>query len=130
MFEVNETKDEEVKDKEVKETKDFVSAVREVLKSEKEGVTKVVPEANVYNPAGEKKVTIMIEEQEGDENTGDVFVSVNGHAWQIRRGFEVEVPESVVHVLKNAVITKMIQDRLTDEIKYKDVPRFNFRIIK
>lgn len=87
------------------------------------------PQGMVYNPVGEKKVTIMIEEQEGDENSGDVFVSINGFAYQIRRGFEVSVPESVVEILRNAITTKMWQDKQTDEIKFRNVPRFNFRVI-
>lgn len=54
---------------------------------------------------GEKKVKIIIHEQEGIGGTQDVTVSVNENAYQIKRGHEVEVPESVVHVLENAVIT-------------------------
>lgn len=30
----------------------------------------------------------------------DVFVGVNGHTWQIRRGVEVELPWNVVKVLQ------------------------------
>lgn len=135
MFEVEEkeeTKTEELTE-EVKKVIEVADIVREVFKVQKEGETKVAPAPQIgiiYNPASEKKVTIIIEEQEGDENTGDVFVEINGYAYQIRRGFEVDVPEGVVSILKNSIITKMFQNKLTDEITYKDVPRFNFRVIK
>ena len=33
----------------------------------------------------------------------DVFVAVNGKAWQIQRGAEVEVPEEVAQVLEQSI---------------------------
>ena len=33
----------------------------------------------------------------------DVFVAVNGKAWQIQRGKEVEVPEEVAQVLEQSI---------------------------
>lgn len=76
-----------------------------------------------------EKIKIVIEEQEGDENQGSVFVSVNGYAYLIKRGFPVEVVPSVVNVLKDAVITRIYMNPDTGETTYKDVPRFNFRIL-
>jgi hypothetical protein len=102
--------------------------VEEVKKEE--GIKEPTEQGMVQKPKEEdKKVKIIIEEQEGDENSGDVFVSVNGYGMTIKRGFPVEIPESFVDVLRKAVITKMTQDKETDEIKYRDVPRFNFRIV-
>lgn len=100
-----------------KETKGF--GIDESAKEEKQ----------VYTPPKEKKVKIMIEEQAGDENQGGVYVSVNGRAFYIRRGFEVEVPEAIVNVLKDAIITQIYQNPDTGEEVRKDVPRFNFRIL-
>jgi hypothetical protein len=74
--------------------------------------------------------TIVIEEQDGDENQGDVFVGLNGRAFLIQRGVEVTVPIGVLSILKNAIQTKLIQDIETREKKYKDVPRFNVRIVR
>jgi hypothetical protein len=78
---------------------------------------------------GEKKVKLLIEEQEGDEHTPRVFLSVNGYPYSIRRGSIVEVPESVIGVLDNAIVTKMFQNVDTGEITYKDVSRFNYKIV-
>jgi len=91
------------------------------LESHKEEVVK--------KPEGVKKVKLLIEEQEGDEHSPRVFIQVNGFPYSIKRGFTVEVPESVIEVLKNAVITKMFQNVDSGEITYKDVPRFNYRIM-
>jgi len=46
------------------------------------------------------KVNIPITESEQD----DVVVQINGYAFQIKRGVDVEVPESVVGVLEDAKI--------------------------
>jgi hypothetical protein len=40
-----------------------------------------------------------------DEDGDDINVCVNGKAWQIQRGVEVELPLSVLHVLNNAQTT-------------------------
>jgi hypothetical protein len=80
-------------------------------------------------PKAVKKVKLLIEEQEGDEHSPRVFLSVNGYPYSIRRGMVVEVPEAVIGVLDNAIVTKMFQNVDTGEITYKDVSRFNYKIV-
>ncbi len=48
----------------------------------------------------EKKVKIKIPLTRGESD--DVYVGVNGKTYLIKRGEEVEVPESVVEVLNNS----------------------------
>lgn len=48
------------------------------------------------------KVTIMVNDRRGEEESDDVFVGVNGVNFQIQRGVEVEVPLPVAMVLENA----------------------------
>lgn len=48
----------------------------------------------------EKTVKIRIPRDRKDQS--DVFVSVNERTWLIKRGEEVEVPECVAEVLRNA----------------------------
>ena len=36
------------------------------------------------------------------EHSEDVFVGINGHTWQIRRGVTVEVPQCVANVLERS----------------------------
>ncbi len=75
------------------------------------------------------KVRIIISEQEGDENQGDVVLGLNGKFYQIKRGFPVEIPKDLLEVLNHAIITKMSQNMETQEITYKDVPRFAYQVL-
>jgi len=60
-------------------------------------------------------------------------VGVNGYVWTIPRDMEVEVPESVVDVLKDAVFTVMEKVGEDDEgrpvYKERDVKRFSFSAV-
>ena len=48
----------------------------------------------------EKLVKIRIPRER--DRKDDVFVCVNGRTWLIKRGVEVEVPECVAEVIRNA----------------------------
>jgi len=76
-----------------------------------------------------KDYLIVIDEQVGVDGTDTVFVSVNGHAYQIARGYEVVVPGTVVKVLEDAVYTKYKYQE-DGSIKEYKVPRINFRILR
>lgn len=54
-------------------------------------------------PAGGREYDLMIHSTESDR--GDVSVTVNGYHFKITRGVTVRVPEAVVNVLKDSVIT-------------------------
>lgn len=78
-----------------------------------------------------KMATIFIDEEKGKPNFE--VVGVNGKMFQIRRGVDVEVPEEVLHVLKNAVGTRYVK-RTNDKTGLEElVPQqFNtvpFRVI-
>jgi hypothetical protein len=53
------------------------------------------------NSKGEKMVKIRLF-KDRKSYTEDVFVSVNGRTFQIKRGVEVEVPDYVAEVLQNS----------------------------
>jgi hypothetical protein len=59
-------------------------------------------------------------------------VGVNGHVWSIPRDVEVEVPEEVVNVLKEAMTTITEQKGTDDDGKPiytdRDVRRFSFSV--
>ena len=59
---------------------------------------KNTPKAN--EPEKEKLVKIRIPRER--ERQDDVFVCINGRTWLIKRGVEVEVPECVAEVIRNA----------------------------
>lgn len=55
-----------------------------------------------------KKVKIKILAQEGEQ--GDVFLALNGHGLQIKRGEVVEIDEAFVHILNDSIIDTVISD--------------------
>ncbi len=75
----------------------------------------------------QKTVKIMIHKTENDTGSIQVPVSVQGKTWLIKRGHEVEVPVSVVEVLKNAI--KEIYEFDGDEIRSKEVPAYPFSVV-
>lgn len=92
----------------------------------REELTEVNKNTNVKTK--EKKVRIIIDEQVGPDAHSEVFVGVNGKHFLIKRGHEVEVPQSVVNVLSEAVITKIIRhEDGTEELKR--IPRISFRVL-
>lgn len=69
------------------------------------------PAAGVIAP-NEKRYKIVIEEEEGQLNYA--VVGVNGDVFQIMRGVEVEVPESVLEVLEHSKATRLVKETQPD----------------
>jgi len=87
----------------------------------------VTPPATEKRKSNNSRVFLTIFEQEGSDGGQDVCVSVNGKAYQIKRGVEVEVPPEVVHVLDSAVVT--VFEPLKDGgYQSRDVKRFNYSV--
>jgi hypothetical protein len=59
------------------------------------------------------KVKLIIHESANEHDINPVPVSVNGYAYIINRGVEVDVPKAVAEVLNNARMT--VYDRKQDE---------------
>jgi len=76
-------------------------------------------------PKAEKRLKIIIDEVEGQPNYE--VVGVNGVVYQIQRGIETLVPESVVHVLRNAIATKYVKVRRADG--FEDLQKRNLSSI-
>lgn len=68
---------------------------------------------------------LTIHASDGDGGSDNVFVSVNGYAYYIKRGEPVAVPDEVIEVLKNATVTKYRQDKDGKTVAY-EVPRHTF----
>jgi hypothetical protein len=81
--------------------------------------------------SAEKRFLIEIDEVEGRPNFE--VVGVNGTIYKIKRGEPVEVPESVLEVLNNAVAERLVQTEsgvggiVTSRRKYSSVP---FRMLR
>ena len=77
---------------------------------------------------GQKRFTIMIPKALGKEGTEPVFVGVQGVGYTIPRSVNVDVPESVVEVLKNAIQDIVTQDE--DGVIHHDyVPAYPYTVI-
>lgn len=104
----------------------------DILLSEEEeqAVTEVKKiEKKVTAKKGPKMYKIHIDEQAGPDAFPEVFVGVNGKHYLIKRGHEVVVPEGVVNVLKETVVTKILVDPKTGAETIKNIPRISFRIL-
>jgi len=79
----------------------------------------------------QKKRRILIPSTEKDRDP--VSVQVNGYCYVIKRDEEVEVPEAVVEVLKNAKLTTYVQRKRENGDGNELVPvvstRFAFQIL-
>lgn len=64
--------------------------------------------ANASRASTKARYAITLEEARDSADAVEVFVQVNGRAYQIKRGLIVEVPPEVVNVLNDAVIDKTI----------------------
>lgn len=76
--------------------------------------------------SGNKRIlTIHQTNDEGGEL--DVFLSINGYAYQIKRGEPVEVPEEVVEVLKNAK-QELMSFGQGGQVIVRETPRYPFSV--
>jgi hypothetical protein len=75
---------------------------------------------------GHKK--IIIHKQSGSTGADDVTVSINGKVYLIKRDQEVEVPEAVIDILKNAIKTIYEQNE-ENEVTARDVLAYPFSVV-
>ena len=72
-------------------------------------------EAAQKNPL-EELVTIRLF-KDNERYRDDVFVSVNGRTFQIKRGVEVQVPRYVQEVLENSMSQDMVAAAMVDKLE-------------
>jgi hypothetical protein len=75
----------------------------------------------------EEKLRLIVANQEGPEATAFVKVCVNGNMFAIPRDKEVIVPSSVVEVLRNAIVTRLVQEN--GQTIERSAPRFSFTVL-
>lgn len=69
------------------------------------------------NAKKEKKVIVKLQRLPGTNTNQDVYVYVNGRSFILKRGEEVEVPESVDEVLKNSALAEEYSIRYLEELE-------------
>ena len=88
--------------------------------------------SDIINISAEKRVKIIVHNQEGAMGTQPVFVALNGLGMYIPREVEVAIPESILAVLENATETRYYREVIDDvpkgPILSREVRRFPFSI--
>lgn len=78
--------------------------------------------------AKSKKVKVVFAETNGPDGANDVVLQFEGVAYQVKKNHPVDLPLDVLRACVDlAVQTEFYQEG--DEIKSRDIPRFNYRII-
>ncbi len=87
------------------------------------------PRAAISAEGGAKTVRIVLEEADHIPPTG-LFVGHNGRGYLLRAGEEMDVPEAVLNVLNDAVMSTPIQDTSSGQVLgYRDRRRYNYRLV-
>lgn len=76
----------------------------------------------------EKRVTIILEENEQIPPTGQFF-GVQGRGYVLRPGEAAEVPLSIIDILNSAVMAVPVKDSGDRVIGYRDKLRFPYRVV-
>ena len=88
--------------------------------------------SQIVQLSSEKRVKIIVHNQEGAMGTQPVFVALNGFGLYIPREVEVAIPESILAVLENATETRYYREVIDDvpkgPILSREVRRFPFSI--
>jgi len=75
-------------------------------------------------------VRIMLEENDNIPPTGQPF-GLNGKTWVLKPGEEAEVPEAIVNILDDAVMSKPVKSQDGKGINgWRNQLRFPYRIIR
>jgi len=88
-------------------------------------VTKQKPAAK-RSATKPSRVNVIFHNQEGDLGKTDIFVSVNGYAYQIKRNEPVSLPPEVIEVIDNAVVTHI--ERVNGVDESRDLQRFTYSL--
>lgn len=87
------------------------------------------PQTEFDRISAEPRVRIVLEENDQIPPTGQ-FVGVNGVGYLVMPGEPVDVPESVLDVLDNAIMSVPMKDSNDQVIGYRDRLRFPYRIVR
>ncbi|MDC7704038.1 hypothetical protein [Vogesella indigofera] len=79
--------------------------------------------AKASKAAKPRTFIINIAKEKG--NAGDVFIGANGVGYQVKRGVNVEVPEVVVNILRDAISLEYDPDTMEP----REVPSYPFSIV-
>ena len=82
-------------------------------------------------PVSKPKTTRIILEENDNISPSGQFFQLNGVAYMLKPGVEVDVPEGIIEILEHAVESKPVIDPQTRQVTgYRDRLRFPFRIVR
>lgn len=87
-------------------------------KTTKPATEETVVEAVAETPAvPEKKMVSIRLFKDNDKYSNDVFASVNGEKYQIKRGVQVEVPDYIAKVLEDSMAQDLKAAAMVEELE-------------
>lgn len=90
---------------------------------------KKAPQTEFDRISAEPRITIILEENDQIAPSGQ-YVGVNGVGYLVKPGVPVAVPESVLNVLDDAIMSTPVKDDNDTVIGYRDRLRFPYRIVR
>lgn len=73
---------------------------------------------------------ILLEDNDLIPTSGQFF-GINGKGFTLKAGMEADVPESIVHILNDAIVSVAVKDPDTQRvIGYKERLRFPYRVLR
>ena len=76
----------------------------------------------------QKKIRVMINQQDGPDGKFDVPIGVNGKVLLIKRGEEVEIPEEYFFVLRDAKVDQLVRNPGEEE-QIITMSRFSYNVL-
>lgn len=76
----------------------------------------------------QKKIRVMINQQDGPDGKFDVPIGVNGKVLLIKRGEEVEIPEEYFFVLRDAKVEQLVRNPGEEE-QVLTMSRFSYNVL-
>jgi hypothetical protein len=121
-------------DEQIAAQKAVIAALEKKKAEAEERAERASPDANLSRSSSKERFRIMIYESREKSDSKEVPVSVNGRAYQIKRGVQVDVPQEVVSVLSDAVIGQgvpIVDERTGIEagVEYINAARFPFQML-
>lgn len=121
-------------DEQIAAQKAVIVALEKKKAEAEERAERASPDANLSRSSSKERFRIMIYESREKSDSKEVPVGVNGRAYQIKRGVQVDVPQEVVSVLSDAVIGQgvpIVDERTGIEagVEYINAARFPFQML-
>ena len=82
-------------------------------------------------PVSKPKMTRIILEENDNISPSGQFFQLNGDAYMLRPGIEVDVPEGIIEILDHAVESRPVIDPQSRQVTgYRDRLRFPYRTVR